>query len=108
MLVDELLPVGLLDRGDGREGRLGDRLERPLPSFVSALPGSEKVTSTERPSSATVLARCSGFSGLSVSSTPSMVSRRSTTSSVTAVTSGLSALMSPLPWISTRSLMSSG
>ena len=76
-------------------------------SLVSALPGTLKVTSTERPSCETVLARCCASSGLSMSVTPSILSRRWTTSFTAAVTSGSSDLIEPLPWMSTRSPISS-
>ena len=76
-------------------------------SFVSALPGSVKFTSTERPSFETVLAWCFASRGLSMSETPLIWPRRLTTSLTAAVTSGSSALIEPLPWISTRSPISS-
>ena len=71
-------------------------------------PGMVKFTTTERPSSETVSARSSLFSGLWISETPSSFPSRRTTSSTAAWTSGSSALIEPLPWMSTCSTTSSG
>ena len=75
---------------------------------VSCLPGSEKFTTTERPSCETVFARSGASSGLWMFSTPAIRSRRLTTSFTAAVTAGLSALIEPLPWMSTRSPIVAG
>jgi hypothetical protein len=92
----------LLHGGDRRERGLGDLLER-LRLVVVA--GQREVTTTERPSFETVLARSAAFSGLSMSPTPSMRSRRCTTSFTAAVTCASSEL---LPWIRTCSPTVSG
>ena len=55
-------------------------------STCSSVPGIVKFTTTERPSSETVLARVAGSSGLSISVMPSIRSRRLTTSRTAAVT----------------------
>ena len=67
-----------------------------------------KFTTTERPSSETVFARAAGSSGLSISVTPSIRSRRLTTSRTAAVTSGSPASTDPLPCTSTCSPARSG
>ena len=64
----------LLGGGDGGE-RLVDEL-----STCSSEPGILKFTTTERPSLETVFSRLAGSSGLSISVTPLICSRRLTTS----------------------------
>jgi hypothetical protein len=55
-------------------------------STCSSVPGSVKLTATERPSLETVFTRVAESSGLSISVTPSIRSRRLTTSLTAAVT----------------------